>query len=836
MKQIKSIKNNSTKKIFFLLTALLLLLSVQSYSQEITGLSGWNIYLDPGHSQDENMGIYGYSEAKKNLRVGLNLRQMLLDWTDIDTVYICRTNDQQVVSLSQRTDQANALGAAHYHSIHSDASSSPTSNSTLIMWGQLGIGGPEKTPYGGKKMSQIMVGLLTAGMRTTTRGAMGDRDFYQVAGSTPYLWVNRTTNMASELSEAGFHTNPTQNQLNMNANWKRLEAKTMFWTILKYHNIARPFAGTSVGIVKDLESGLAVNGAIVSLNGQVDTTDTWASLFYQYSSDPNLLRNGFYYFEDIPSGTHQLQVSAEGYDLYTADVTMADTFFTFKDVSLISNMPPTIASTVPVQNDSLYPGVENVVINFSRPMDKASVESNLTITPSVTYTITWSNSDKTLTINTTDFEFLSQYDVTIGGSAIGKFGHPFDGDGNGIGGDAFTLTVKTKVADILAPTVTDVYPSANATNVEYRPVINVSFDELLKTSTISQRFKIVRNSTQTNAPGILRHYIVNGKSVLNFFITTPLFENESYTIKVQAGMEDIFGNPTPVDYTYDFTTGNSNYFSQSIINNFENGITNWLQPGTSGSTVGINPLNTNISSNTTVLNANTGSTKSMQLNYEWDTTAGSWLIREHYSLASPVFQSNTILQVFMFGDGSNNKFRFAIKETSSSTFEVSPWYNMDWSGWKLISWDLSLGQTGNWIGNNILEPPFVFDSFQLTYEIGNQSAATVYFDDVRTASFSPTDVEEEIGTIAPTEFTLQQNYPNPFNPSTQIKFSVPQTSNVKLIVTDILGKEVATLVNDNLNAGNYNVNFDAAALSSGVYFYTLITDNFKQSRKMILMK
>ena len=239
--------------------------------------------------------------------------------------------------------------------------------------------------------------------------------FIGVAGSTPYLHVNRETNMASELSEAGFHTNPTQNQLNMNASWKRLEAKTMFWTILKYHNIARPFAGTSVGIVKDLESGLAVNGAIVSLNGQSDTTDTWASLFNQYSSDPNLLRNGFYYFEDIPAGTHQLQVSAEGYDLYTADVTMADTFFTFKDVNLISNTPPTIASTVPEQNDSLYPGVENVVINFSRQMDKTSVEANLTITPAVTYTTTWSNSDKTLTINTTNFAFNSQYDITIGG-------------------------------------------------------------------------------------------------------------------------------------------------------------------------------------------------------------------------------------------------------------------------------------------------------------------------------------------------------------------------------------------------------------------------------------
>lgn len=820
-----------------LLTSLIFLLTgVQSFSQQVTGLSGWNIYLDPGHSQNENMGIYNYSEAKKNLRVGLNLRQMLLDWTDIDTVYICRTNDQQSVTLTQRTDQANSLGAAHYHSIHSDAATmgSPA-NSNLIMWGQLGIGGPEKTPYGGKKMSIIMNVLLTAGMRNTSRGAMGDRDFYQVAGSTPYLHVNRETNMASELSEAGFHTNPTQNQLNMNANWKRMEAKTMFWTILRYHNITRPFAGTSIGIIKDLESGLAINGAIVSLEGQVDTTDTYQSLFYQYSNDPDLLRNGFYYFENISPGTHQLQVTAAGYDVYTANITMQDTFFTFKDVSLISNVPPTIASTVPLQNDSLYPGNEDIVINFTRQMDRTSVEANLSIVPSVSYSVTWTNNDKTLTIETENFNFTTQYAITIGGNSIGKYGHPFDGDGNGVGGDPFTLTVLTKVPDLIAPSITDVYPSATSTNVEYRPVINVTFDELLKTSTISSRFKIVRNSTQTNAAGILRHYAVDGRSVLNFFVTTPLVENEAYTIKVQAGIEDVFGNPTPVDYTYEFTTGNSNYFAQTIIDNFDAGITNWWQPGSSGSTVGTFPLTTNIESSTTVLNVNTASTKSMQLNYDWDTSAPVWLIREYFSPATPSFGVNTLLQVFMFGDGSNNKFRFAVRETAPGNFEVSPWFDINWYGWKIVNWDLSLGQTGNWLGNNVFEPPLKFDSFQLTYEAGNKSTSTVYFDDLRTAVFAPTEVEQENG-IVPTEFVLQQNFPNPFNPVTQIKFSVPAASNVKLIVTDILGREVATLVNDELAAGNYNVNFDASSFSSGVYFYTIITDNFKQSKKMILMK
>ena len=840
MKNINQTKNLFDMKKIVLLSFLLVLISCPIFSQpKVTGLSGWNIYLDPGHSQYENMGIYNYSEAEKNLGVALNLRQMLLDWTDIDTVYICRTNNQQVVDLSQRTDQANQLGAAHYHSIHSDAATMGSSaNSTLIMWGQLGIGGPEKTPYGGKKMSQIMVGLLTAGMRTTTRGAMGDRDFYGVAGSLPYLWVNRETNMASELSEAGFHTNPTQNQLNMNEQWKRLEAKTMFWTILKYKNIARPFVGTVVGIIKDLDTGIPVNGAVVTLDGQTYTTDTWASLFYKYSTDSTFLRNGFYYFENISAGTHQLQVSATGFDPYTVDVAAADTFFTFKDINLISVVPPKVISTVPASNDSVYPGIENIVINFSRPMNKTIAESNIIITPNVSAALTWSNGDKTVTINTTNFAFDSIYQITVKGNFEDKYGHLFDGNGDGIGGDDYVFNIKTKVADNVPPVIASVYPEANATNVELKPIISVAFNELLKTSTISSRVKIIKNSDQTNASYILRYYTVNGKGVLNFFITTPLIANETYTVKILAGIEDVFGNPTSADSSIQFSTGNSNYNARTIIDNFDAGIANWWQPTQSGNTVGVITSQTNAASVSTIFNLNTGSTKSEQFNYAYNTSATTWLIRQYRTVATPTFDKIGLMQVFIFGDGNNNKFRFCVRETNGTTptnLEVSPWYNIDWIGWKLVNWDLSLGQTGTWLGNGTLEPPLVFDSFQFTYSANNVSTGTYYLDDLRIATFDPTEVKQE-NDLIPDRFVLEQNYPNPFNPSTEIKFSISKASNVKLIVTDILGREVATLVNDDLSAGNYSINFNAQNISSGVYFYTLITDNFKQSRKMILMR
>ena len=89
---------------------------------------------------------------------------------------------------------------------------------------------------------------------------------------------------------------------------------------------------------------------------------------------------------------------------------------------------------------------------------------------------------------------------------------------------------------------------------------------------------------------------------------------------------------------------------------------------------------------------------------------------------------------------------------------------------------------------------------------------------------------------SPVEYSLEQNYPNPFNPTTQINYSIRETGLVQLKIYDILGKEVATLVNENKEAGNYSIDFNASELPSGVYIYQLTTPGFTQARKMILAK
>jgi hypothetical protein len=93
-----------------------------------------------------------------------------------------------------------------------------------------------------------------------------------------------------------------------------------------------------------------------------------------------------------------------------------------------------------------------------------------------------------------------------------------------------------------------------------------------------------------------------------------------------------------------------------------------------------------------------------------------------------------------------------------------------------------------------------------------------------------------ISNNVPGQFVLYQNYPNPFNPSTKIKFDIPKQSEVKIIVFDILGREVTTLVNEQLKPGTYNVVFDGSNYSSGVYYYTLNINFFNQTKRMVLIK
>ena len=97
-------------------------------------------------------------------------------------------------------------------------------------------------------------------------------------------------------------------------------------------------------------------------------------------------------------------------------------------------------------------------------------------------------------------------------------------------------------------------------------------------------------------------------------------------------------------------------------------------------------------------------------------------------------------------------------------------------------------------------------------------------------------VEDNVYSSIPTEYSLEQNYPNPFNPSTAIRYSIPQEGHVSLRVYNLIGSEIATLINGYRDAGTYEVKFNATDLASGTYFYALTVNNFMSTKKMSIVK
>ena len=150
---------------------------------------------------------------------------------------------------------------------------------------------------------------------------------------------------------------------------------------------------------------------------------------------------------------------------------------------------------------------------------------------------------------------------------------------------------------------------------------------------------------------------------------------------------------------------------------------------------------------------------------------------------------------------------------------------------------------GQWDGSRTNLGSVLMDSDTLKMYYTGMNSSNMQIG-LATSPFEPVSVEQE--TIQPSAFSLEQNYPNPFNPSTKISWQSPVGSHQTLKVFDVLGNEVATLVNEYKPAGRYEVEFNAAILPSGVYFYQLLVsalqskdgkaEEFVETKKMLLLK
>lgn len=225
---------------------------------------------------------------------------------------------------------------------------------------------------------------------------------------------------------------------------------------------------------------------------------------------------------------------------------------------------------------------------------------------------------------------------------------------------------------------------------------------------------------------------------------------------------------------------------------------------------------------------------------------------------SGVHSFNSELYGFSFGDGvykfdvQNNQWVKKSSGLPSDGVFVLPAEIVNVGNTIFVSYSQLLGNSGVAMSNDFGESWSVLSSEGLPTQNGNNNIAATsssllefyfgVFDSENTGTYrtpiSVSSVKNEEQGI-PNSYSLSQNYPNPFNPSTTIKFSIPQNGHVALTVYDVLGKEVAELVNEELSAGSYSVVFDVGKttdFSSGIYFYRLESSNFTQTKKFMLVK
>ena len=825
----------------FLAFALLVVTAAVPHAQQVTGLSDWSLFLDPGHSQTENQGIYGYSEAEKTLRVGLALQEMLLTRTDIDTVYISRTSDAEQVSLRQRTDFANAVGADFFHSLHSNAGP-PSANNVLMLYGGWRRNGEtvEKSPEGGRRMGEEYLDAHTSAMRLPAAGIgnFADRTFYlgfpeNHDNQFPYLFVNRMSAMASVLSESGFHTNPRQNTLNMNADWKRLEAQAFYWAILDWHGVARSTHRIATGVVTDAESGRPVNGATVEISGQTYTTDTFESLFNRYSNDPDQLANGFYYLENLPSGTLSVTVSAPGYAQTTTEVAMLDTDFSFADVQLVSTVPPRVVDANPADGAGTFPVTDALRLRFSRPLDPATAAPAFSLVDAggtaVAGAVTFEEGGYVLVFTpATALEARTEFTLTLAASATTANGSPLDGNGDGTGGDDFTLAFTSSFPDTAAPRLAQSDPSPNSEGAELRPVVTVAFTEEVDPSTLEGRVTLEAAVSGAAVAGRFVHEVAGAvgedpepRSTVSFVPDAPLSPNTRYRFAIEPGVADRFSNESTSRYAFEFTTAASEPLVR-LIDTFEGSsiADNWWVPQQSGSTTGIETDSTGVAADE-VRAYPLGGTTSMRLDYGWSDATSDWLIREYLADGGPrsvIFDDTFTLRARVFGDGVGTLFRFAVDDGFSGGHEVSPWVAVDWYGWRTVTWDLDGGEFGTWIGNGAWDNPsqLRFDSFQLGYDGTSPRFGALAIDDLALTQVTAVAAEDGVGATQP--LTLRPVQPNPFQAQTRVGFDLGAPADVTVTVYNAIGQQVAVLANRQpLSAGAHERVWDASGVAAGVY-------------------
>lgn len=842
----------------FALTALIATSSARAQQADFTGLK---FCIDPGHgghnaANDRHVvpdpGT-DFWESESNFQKALLLKA-LLEARGATVILTRYTNDYPddslEPSLAARVAVANNNLVDWFHSIHSNASGQPqptTANFTLMLVREQIVSGgdPIYGPGTGQPewpeayaISNIMGPAIYAKLRDQARSTWTylDWTFYGGSNGGYTLGVLRGLTMPGELSEGSFHDYYPETRRLMNNDYRKMEAYALRNSFMSYFGLPADTTGIIAGIQTDLATSKPVNFSRVRVEpgGRIATGD-------QYN-------NGFYMVDSLPAGTYTVVFETPGVYADSVQVVLVRGATTFRDRVLQSAAAPAVVLTSPVNNDAQVHPLSSIVVNFSKPMDTASVRRAFSISPPVTGRITWASSNSQLTFDPDSaLGFLVTYTVRVDTTARSATGQTLDGNGDGVPGDPFSLQFTTKYVDIVPPYIVESSPAPLDTLRYPTAVLSLQFNEKLRPATVNTTNFALQKVGGTLQARILEYSEMNGRAGVSMHLQSVTSPATAYRIRVSS-VADSTGNivPTSTPILFDFPVTREIYSIRSL-DLLDSTLSQWRQPASSAGSVGIDSAYWSYTTISRIRNVLTNP-GSARLSYAFSAGVPEALaaveVDPAFSDTMRWTKTGSVLQAYVYGDGSGNEFRFAVDD-SVEAFpsgppehrEVSRWISLTWVGWRLVSWDCERDTAGSWSGNGVLEGFLRFRGIQLRKAPASSIRSSFILVDllqlsVRTGVVA---IPPESGTI-PLTLVLDQNYPNPFNPSTRIRFTLPHSGRVRLAVYDVLGREVAVLLDEAREAGVSVVTFDAARLASGMYICKLIGPWGSLTRKMLLAK
>lgn len=800
------------KKIIFLTICLFLFSLVNINSQS---LAGKKIFINPGHgghdSNDREIPLgngIAYWESEGNLTKGLYLKSMLENLgATVIMSRVTNTSADDYQPTSQIAAMASASNADYFHSIHSNATgTSSRANYTLILFqGRTSV----PTYAGSLTMANFMVDQINKVNRTVNKMVAGDFDFY--GSGQPWLGVFIGLNMPGTLSEGSFHDYTPETWRLKNDSYLKHEAWAIARSFLQYFNGGTFAQGIVAGIVRDqLElvptsySPLTNNERYKPINN-VNVKLEPGNRTYTGDS----FNNGYFFFDNVTPGNYKVIVNITTMKPDTANVTVTANQSIFSDRFLILNPildPPQILSYSPADSLSEVSNVSPVVVNFDIRMNSIETQNAFSITPSVEGTFKWDIDFKQLTFTPNrSYETGGRYTVRISKTAKSFFGI------NPTQDKIFRFTTRSKLK------ILSLYPRVNETNVSTTVMMRIIFDKGINPTTLIQ--KISLTDSLGNLIGITANPAKYTIGIIEIDPNVPLKNNSLYRLTVREGIGDVEYVTLKETSTIEYKTEKLYTFIGNILDGFEQDYS-WNSPLSSPNTTGVNA---NVTRFDIMSERKKGGERSGRLEYSFTGSNGNIELTKPgtFNLGEA---SDAAFGIWVFGDNSKNILEYKFIRQNSNEVKVKV-DTINWTGWKLKK--IILNEIP---GSGTIQ----FKSINIVQAQSGSTTGSIFFDDLTSSIVSNVKNNSAI----PLAFHLEQNYPNPFNPTTVISYQLSRDSYVSLKVYDILGKEIATLVDEFKPAGIYHSTFNIQhlSLSSGIFFYRMTAGSFSDVKKFVILK